>query len=129
MSSGCMRASLSACMKTRHWRPKRLNWFTDSPPRNACSVSYTSPTATPCLLRGGSSFTPRLQRDEIERRIVRRHARDEAEAGYRRRPGDAVGLAQDLLDPTADFIRSRERRGRRQLDVEEEETVVLLGHE
>ena len=32
------RVSPSAWMNTRHWRPKRLNWLTYSPPRYACIV-------------------------------------------------------------------------------------------
>ncbi len=68
---------------------------------------------------------PGLQRDEIEAGVGRRGSGEKAVARDRGDVLDALGLAEDLIDPLADRVRALQRRRVGQLDVHEEVPLVL----
>ena len=80
-------------------------------------------------VEAGAALIPRLEADEVERVVARRHAGQKAEAGNRDEVCDAVSLQQRLIDFARDRVRALQRGGRRQLHVEQHVSIVLVGNE
>ena len=80
----------------------------------------------PRLERRATPLLPGFQLHEVERVVARGHARDQAEPDDRVEVGHAVGLREQGVHLAGDRVGPFERRGRRQLDVQQKVAVVLL---